>query len=152
MMMAHAKFESEVRALQGVVAKDRYYGEQPENRWAARKRPKRMVELIKEKLGQIPETEDIRKLLKDACEPTDKRDHLAHGTWWAFDQRTATISVRGGTQRKNEDQFGEYSEKSISAIADSFEALEADLYKLRSNIENRRGDDHSFDWSSPPCA
>jgi hypothetical protein len=30
MMMAHAKFESEVCALQGVVANDRHYGEQPE--------------------------------------------------------------------------------------------------------------------------
>jgi len=49
MMMAHAKFEAEVRALQGVVANDLYYGEQPENLWPANKRPKLMVKLIKEK-------------------------------------------------------------------------------------------------------
>jgi hypothetical protein len=35
MMMAHAKFESEVCALQGVVANDRYYGEQRGNLWSA---------------------------------------------------------------------------------------------------------------------
>jgi hypothetical protein len=151
MMMAHARFESEVRALQGVVANDRHYGEQPENLWSAKKRPKLMVKLIEKCLGQIPETEHIKKLLEDACDPTNKRNQLAHGRWWAFDPNTATIHVRGGIQREDEDQFGEYSEETISAIADRFETLEVELYKLRSAIENRRGDDHSFDWSSPPC-
>jgi hypothetical protein len=152
MMMAYAKFESEVRALQGVVANDRNYGEQPKNRWAADERPKRMVKLIEEKLGHIPETEAIKQLLQDALDPTNRRNHLAHGTWWAFDPQTASIHVRGGTQRQNEDQFGEYSEETILAIAVRFESLEADLYKLRSDIEKRRGDDHDFDWSPPPCS
>jgi len=151
MMMAHAGFESEVCAVQGVVANDQYYGEQPENLWSAKKRPNLMVKLIDERLGQIPETEQIKKLLEDACDPTNKRNHLAHGSWWAFDPGTATIHVRGGIQREDEDQFGEYSEETISAIADRFETLEADLYKLRRGIENRRGDDHGFDWSPPPC-
>jgi hypothetical protein len=150
MMMAHANFESEVRALQGVVANNPSYGEQPENLWSAKKRPKLMIKLIEKCLGQIPETEHIKKLLEHACDPTNKRNHLAHGRWWAFDPSKAIIYVRGGIQREDEDQFGEYSEETISAIAERFEALEADLYKLRSNIENRRGDDHSFDWSSPP--
>ena len=137
MMMAHAKFESE----------------QPGNRWAADKRPKLMVELIEEKLGQIPETEAIEQLLQDAFRP-DQRNHLAHGIWWAFDPRTASIHVRGGAvySEEEEDQFGEYSEETISAIADRFETLEADLYKLRRDIEKRRGDDHDFDWSPPPCS
>ena len=150
MMMAHARFESEVRALQGVVANDPHYGEQPENLWSAHKRPKLMVKLIEEKLGEIPETEAIKKLLQDALDPTNRRNHLAHGIWWAFDPQTVSIHVRGGIQRGDEDQFGEYSEETISAIADRFETLEADLYKLRSNIERRRGDDHDFDWSPPP--
>src|SRR5262249_7783435 len=66
-----------------------------------------------------------------------------------FDRRvaTASIHVRGGIQRGDEDQFGEYSEDAIFAIASRFEILEADLYKLRSDIEKRRGDDHDFDWS-----
>ena len=136
MMMAHAKFESE----------------QPGNRWAADKRPKLMVELIEEKLGQIPETRAIKQLLQDALDPTNQRNHLAHGIWWFFDPQTASIRVRGGIQREDEDQFGEYSEETISAIADRFETLEADLYKHRSNIEKRRGDAHDFDWSSPPCS
>jgi hypothetical protein len=81
MMMAHANFESEVRALQGVVANSPYYGEQPENLWSAKKRPKLMAKLIEKCLGQIPETEQIRKLLEDACDPTNKRNQLAHGRW-----------------------------------------------------------------------
>jgi hypothetical protein len=137
------------RALQGVVANDGYYGEQPKNQWSAKERPKLMAKLIAERLGQIPETEEIEKLLKDACDPTNNRNRLAHGRWWAFDPSTATIQVRGGIQRKDEDQFGEYSEETISAIAERFETLEAHLYKLRSNIENR-GDNHSFDGSPPP--
>jgi hypothetical protein len=74
-----------------------------------------MAKLIEKCLGQIPETEQIRKLLEDACDPTNKRNQLAHGRWWAFDPSTATIHVRGGIQRENEDQFGEYSEETISA-------------------------------------
>jgi hypothetical protein len=150
MMMAHANFESEMCALQGIVANNPRYGKQPENLWSAKNRPKVMVKLIKERLGQIPETEDIKKLLEDACDPTNKRNHLAYGRWWAFDPSTATIHVRGGIQRGDEDPFDEYSEETISAIAERFETLEADLYKLRSNIENRRGDNHSFDGSPPP--
>jgi len=99
----------------------------------------------------MPETEAIAKLLNDAIAPSDERNFLAHGRWWSFDPQTATINVRGGIRRQDEDQFGEYSEETISAIADRFETLETDLYKLRSNIEKRRGD-HDFDWSPPPCS
>jgi len=152
MMMAHAKFESEVRALQSTVANDRSYGEQALNQWKARDRAKHMTALIAEKLRQIPETEAIAKLLDDAIAPSDERNFLAHGTWWAFDHQTASIRVRGGIQRENEDQFREYSEQTILAIAERFETLEADLYKLRSNIEKRRGDHYEFDWSEPPVS
>jgi len=152
MMMAHAKFESEVRALQSTVANDRSYGEQPQNWWSAKNRPKRMVKLIEERLGQIPETGAIEQLLQDAVDLTNQRNHLTHGIWWAFDLQTASIRVRGGIQREGEDQFREYSEETILAIAGRFETLEADLYKLRSNIEKRRGDDHDFDWSPSPCS
>ena len=148
MMMAHAKFESEVRALQSTIANDLNYGEQPGNRWPTDKRPKRMVKLIEEKLGQIPETKAIEQLLQDAFDPTNQRNHLAHGIWWAFDPQTASIHVRGGIQREDEDQFGKYSEETILAIADRFETLEADLYKLRSGI----GDAKESNAPSTPLA
>jgi len=149
MMMAHAAFEREVRSLQNSVARNpndanANFGEQARNRWDPRKRAKLMTELIEEKLGQIPETVAIAKLLDDAVSPTDERNHLAHGTWWSVSLPTATISVRGGIQREDEDQFADYTEGRIQAIADEFETLAAELYKLRSKIEDRRGD-HDFD-------
>ena len=145
MMMAHAKFESQVRALQSCVADDLNFGEQARNQWKARDRAKHMTALIAEKLGQIPETEAIVKLLNDAIAPSDERNFLAHGTWWSFDPQTATISVRGDIQRGDEDRFREYSEKTILGIADRFETLEAELYKLRSDIEKQYGEAHDFD-------
>jgi hypothetical protein len=140
MMMAHAKFEREVRTLQSSVTKDPNFGEQRNNQWPARERPNRMAKLIEEKLGQIPETKAIVKLLKDARVPNDKRNELVHGTWWRFNPRTATITVRAGSQQKNKNQFAEYTEERILEIADAFKAFSAELYKLRRDIENRRGD------------
>jgi hypothetical protein len=154
MMMEHARFELQVRLLQSSVAigqaKRRRrsskpdFGEQPSNQWKTRDRAKLMKKLIAKRLGKIPETQDIVKLLKDAISPSDVRNRLAHGTWWSFDSRTATIRVRGGIQRKGETQFASYTERCIQAIAEKFETLEAELYKLRSKIEDRRGD-HDFD-------
>ena len=140
MMMAHAAFEWEVRTLQNSVTKDPNFGEQRKNQWPADKRPRLMAKLIDEKLGQIPESKAIRKLLKDACIPCYKRNDLVHGMWWRFELRTATITVRHGSQRKNKDTFAEYTEARISEIADAFNDIAAELYKLRRDIENRRGD------------
>ena len=77
----------------------------------------------------MSETKAIERLLQGAFDPTNQRVQLAHGIWWSFDPRTASIHVRGGIQREDEDQFGE-SEETILAIADRFETLEADLYKI----------------------
>jgi hypothetical protein len=154
MMMEHARFELQVRLLQSSVAigqrKRRRrsskpdFGEQPGNQWKTRDRAKLMKKLIAKKLGKIPETKDIVKLLKDAIAPSDVRNRLAHGTWWSFDPRTTTIRVRGGIQRKGETQIAHYTKMCILATAEKFETLEAELYKLRSKIEDRRGD-HDFD-------
>jgi 7-cyano-7-deazaguanine synthase in queuosine biosynthesis len=130
--------------------RDSILGEQARNQWRARDRAQHMTALIAEKLGQIPETEAIANLLNDAIAPSDGRNLLAHGTWWSFDPQTATINVRGGIQREDEDQFADYSEECILAIADTFETLEVELFKLRREIEHRRGDGHDFDWSCPP--
>jgi hypothetical protein len=106
-------------------------------------RAKLMKKLIAKRLGKIPETKDIVKLLKDAIAPTDVRNRLAHGTWWSFDPRTTTIRVRGGIQRKGKTQIADYTKMCILATAEKLETLEAERYKLRSKIEDRRGD-HNF--------
>jgi hypothetical protein len=127
-----------VRLLQSSVAIGRMkrrrraskpdFGEQPRNQWKSRDRAK-CKKLIAKKLGEIPETKAIVKLLKDAIAPSDVRNRLAHGTWWSFDPQTATIGVRGGIQRKGETQFAYYTEMCIRATAEKFETLEAELYK-----------------------
>ena len=92
-------------------------------------------------------------MLDDAIAPSEDRNFLAHGIWWAFDPQTASIHVvRGGIQRAFEDQFADYNEERILTIAGRFATLEADLYKLRSDIEKRRGDDHDFEWSEAPVS
>jgi hypothetical protein len=140
MMMAHAEFEREVRTLQSSVTRVPDFGEQRQNQWQADKRPNRMARLIEEKLGHIPETEAIKKLLKDVRVPNNKRNELVHGTWWRFDPRTRTLTVRSGSERKDKGKFLEYNEGRILEIADGFKALSLELYKLRREIENRRGD------------
>jgi hypothetical protein len=104
-----------------------------------------MTALIGEKLGQTPETEAIAKMLSDAIAPSDERNLLADGRWSSFDPQTATISIRGGIQREDEDQFADYNEERILAVAYAFKALEIELYKQRREIEHRRGNDHDFD-------
>jgi len=100
LMIAHAKFEAEVRYLQGAVAGDQAFGEQPCNQWNTRDRPGRMAKLIKDKLGDIEEAQPITDLLKSAVKPTDDRNLLAHGQWWCFQQGTSALTVRRSTIRK----------------------------------------------------
>jgi hypothetical protein len=101
-MVAHAGFEAEVRNLQSTIVGDETFGEQPCNQWPADKRPARMANLIKERLGEIEEIHPIKALLARAIKPTRARNLLAHGTWWCFDPETSTITVRHGTVRPGE--------------------------------------------------
>ena len=87
MMFAHAAFEREVRDLQGSIIDDPTFGERL-RQWDGRSRPKRMVALIRSRLGDdLEETALVAKVLCDAIEPCDKRNLLAHGQWWCFNRR-----------------------------------------------------------------
>src|SRR5271166_1335350 len=63
LMFAHAGFERRVSDLMGVITCKPKFGEQPENRWPARKRPKLMKRLIKQhqgkRVGGVPELNEI---------------------------------------------------------------------------------------------
>jgi hypothetical protein len=78
-MIAHARFEAEVRNLQAAVTGDATFGERPGNQWPARKRPALMAKLIRNKLGDVAEAETIAKVLRCAIEPSHDRNVLAHG-------------------------------------------------------------------------
>jgi hypothetical protein len=100
MMFEHAAFEREVRELQDAIMREHGFGERRGNQWSARERPDRMVKLIEQRHGQLPETESIKKLLDDAIEPSDQRNLLAHGTWWFYNRRTS------GHQRSRHNAVG----------------------------------------------
>ena len=138
MMFEHGAFEREVRELQDAIMREHGFGERRGNQWSARERPDRIVKLIEQRHGQLLETESIKELLDDAIEPSDQRNFLAHGTWWFFNRRTSTISVRGTTRwesasdpPKNRD----YTVADINTLANFFEDLASDLYPLRREIE-----------------
>jgi hypothetical protein len=141
MMFSHARFEREVRALQGTITREPAYGEEASNQFRnARNRPKDMAKLIKVHRGDgCPEAEAIVKVLCDAVEPCDQRNDLAHGEWWCFDRRSLAISVRSGTRRKDDQhpQHFEYTAPQIAAIGECFETLDAELFKLRRSVENQ---------------
>ena len=138
-MFAHSEFEREVRSLQGAITNDPSFGERRSHQWNARERPERMAKLIKTHLGDdLQETEPIVKLLSDAIGPCDQRNFLAHGEWWSFNTRTLTITVRSGTRwNDGQPEHLDYTAQKIKALAEEFERLETELFKLRRRIEAR---------------
>jgi len=141
MMFAHAHFEAEVRHLQGAITCNPDFGEQRRNQWNARERPDRMFKLISEHTGTIPEAESIKSILTEAITPCDERNLLAHGQWWRFDPTSSTVDVRGGTQWQDDRvDHRKWTVADISGFAEKFKDLDAELYKLRREIEKRRSE------------
>jgi hypothetical protein len=138
-MFAHSEFEREVRSLQGAITNDPSFGERRSNQWKARKRPELIAKLIRTHLGDdLQEMEPIVKLLSDAIGPCDQRNFLSHGEWWSFNTRTLTITVRSGTRwNDGQPEHLEYTAQKIKALAEEFERLETELFKLRRRIEAR---------------
>jgi hypothetical protein len=130
MMFAHANFEGEVDRLQRAITSAK-----SGKRWDARSRPNRMADLIEKHLGSIPEAKPITQILTHAIDPCDRRNLLAHGRWWRFDPKTATITIRG--ERKGQAEWADYTEAEISRIAVELKGHAAELYKLRRSIEER---------------
>jgi hypothetical protein len=135
LMVAHARFEAEFRNLQGVIAGDQDFGEQPCNQWSTHKRPACVATLIKEKLGYIEEARPIAEILTKAIKPTDDRNLLAHGTWWRFQRDAGTLTVRSGVIRPGEPQKAEWTEADINLVPKRFDDLEIELFNLRRELE-----------------
>jgi hypothetical protein len=143
MMFAHAKFEAQVYALESaikVTPRKRHRVAKPkgDRLGDARARPKQMAKLINDRPGLVENRErsQIVQILRAAIKPCDQRNLLAHGRWWRFDPKTSTIEVRGDRRQER----GHYTESKIAELAETFKTLDANLYTLRSAIENRRGD------------
>jgi hypothetical protein len=166
MMFAHAEFEEQVRDLEAAIMATP--SRQPHifarllrllnfgrktggGLGNARQRPKRMAKLIKERPGLVEDQEattEIIRILRAAIGPCDQRNLLAHGRWWRFDTKTSTITIRG--ERRGEPETADYTERKIFEIDFELSTLAVDLYKVRRDIEHRRGD-HAVHESDFPA-
>jgi hypothetical protein len=143
MMFAHAEFEEQVRDLQATIMKTppkRPHAAETGGLGTSRARPKRIAKLIKDRPGLVEDQEarEIDRILKAAIGPCDRRNLLAHGRWWRFDSKTSTITIRG--ESKGEPETADYTERKICEIDFELSALAVELYKVRRDIEHRRGD------------
>jgi hypothetical protein len=139
LMFAHAAFERRASDLMGIITCVLGFGEQPENQWKADDRPKkRMKRLIREyRPDGLPEMQAIVVCLKRSISFCQTRNLLAHGSWWEFDLNANTITVRSGIARANKDQHRPFTVTDIQQAAMSLDALEVELGKLQSVIEDR---------------
>ncbi len=135
MMFAHAALEREINALQDAISKTPEISQQRANQWAPRLRPFRMIKLIETYRGSnFPHTKEIERLLKEAIDPCEQRDYLAHGLWWCFNSRTSSVVVRA-TSSEEESRQREYAADYIYNLATQFKRLESEIHKLRRRIE-----------------
>ena len=140
LMFAHAEFEEQIRHLQTCL----FRRKTGDHLGTARNRLKRMAKLIKGRLKDHPglvenhEASRIKQILKDAIDPCDRRNLLAHGRWWRFQVKTLTLQIRG--ERKGEPKWADYTVQDILWVAEKLETLAIDLERIRRAIEHRRGD------------
>jgi hypothetical protein len=138
MMFAHSAFEHRVSDLINVITGIVGFGEQPDARWSADKRPKLMKKLINQyRPDGLPETADIVNCLKRSISFFRERNLLAHGTWWEFNEDTDSITVRSGVEWPNEDPHRTFTVAEIQDTANSLDELEVELWHLQRAIEAR---------------
>jgi hypothetical protein len=140
MMFTHAAFEREVRSLVDAVnPKKPGFGERSENQWTASESGTgKIIILIRHHRGSgLPQTEQIKNLLNEAIHPCRDRNFLAHGTWWCFNRRTLAVEVRGGVRWQPElpPENRQYTASDIEKLADRFNVLRAELYRIRCSFE-----------------
>ena len=142
LMFVHASFERQICALQEVITKEPSFGELRKNQWKTRERSNRMVELIEDRLGKdLPQTEQIAKLLTEAVNLCEQRNLLAHGTWWCFNRQTSSIVVRSGTRWEHPDtppEQRDYTAPDIQALAEKLATIDVELDKLRRSLKPPR--------------
>ena len=141
LMFAHAEFERRISDLMGVITCQSDFGEQPKNQWSEKERPKLMKKLIKQHqgkhIGGITETNEIVACLQRAIAPSDDRNMLAHGHWWAFNVGAGSITVRATKHWPNEERHRDFTIVEILEVAELFEQLEVELFFLQRHIEAR---------------
>jgi hypothetical protein len=87
---------------------------------------------IRKKNGDISEIATIKEQVNSAAKAYTLRNDLAHGHWWRFDSDKNSVSVR--RDRNAEDRFIEITVKDIEEAIDTFENVEAELFKIRRKL------------------
>jgi hypothetical protein len=138
MMFAHAAFERRVSDLINVITCIVGFGEQPNARWSADKRPKLMKKLIdKYRPDGLLEADEIVNCLERSIPFFRERNLLAHGMWWEFNEEPVSITVRSGVEWPNVDQHRTFTVAEIQDTANSLDDLEVELWHLQRAIQAR---------------
>jgi hypothetical protein len=139
MMFAHTDLERQVFGLQAAIKGDQNFAG---SRWFVHEWPEKMAKLIKKEkliekhLGTVAEAEEIAKWLTDAKPYCDSRNRLAHGAWWRYYVETSAIEIRWWESGW---VFKRFKLCEICEITGNLKTCSSELYKLRREIEHRRG-------------
>jgi hypothetical protein len=145
MMFAHTGLEREVSNLQAAIKGDQEFAGY---RWRVHEWPEKMAKLIgtqkliENDLVTIAEAEEIAKWLTTAKPYCDRRNSLAHGSWWLYKHETSAVEVRS-LDYQGRLVIEDYTQRDFCEIAVMLKVHCSELYKLRREIENRRG------WHDP---
>jgi hypothetical protein len=145
MMFAHAQLEHQIRDLLYVIARDRKLSQRPLKppgeemaAWV-----KKLIEK-RARSDAVPEADAICSLLMRAEPLYHDRNLLAHGRWWRFDPMgPGVITVRRGRVFSEDDLGQNFTTEMIDRTASALKDIEAELFMLKSAIENRRTPRHS---------
>jgi hypothetical protein len=94
---------------------------------------RRVEKFIRGKNGNISEIATIKKQINCATRAYAMRNDLAHGHWWRFDSGKKSVSIRRA--RNVKDRFVEIMVEDIEQAINTFENVEAELFKIRRKFE-----------------
>jgi hypothetical protein len=137
LMFVYTAFEAEIRSLQKAITKCQTFYEN----WTTKERPKRFETLVqKYPIGTL-EAEKIKNILQESICPSHQRNFLVHGEWWCLNKQTSAITVRSDKKRCGEEQHRDIRAADIEKLVETFKTLEAELSKLRRQIEKTHDPD-----------
>jgi hypothetical protein len=84
--------------------------------------------------SDFPRNKEIETLLKDAIDPCEQRDYLAHGLWSRFHSLASSVVVCA-TPSEEESTQREYTADDIYNLAKQFKRLESEIHKVRRLIK-----------------
>lgn len=128
LMFAYANFDREIVSVV-CAATGRQSDENVFRRGSVKDLGGQVEKFIRKRNGDISEIATIKKQINCAAKAYVLRNDLAHGHWWRFDSDKNSVSVR--RDRNAEDRFVEITVKDIEEAINTFEDVEAELFKIK---------------------